>query len=142
MIGADEVGDDERGSVLPLILVYMLLGIALTLVCANAVSLFTAQKRTDALADAAALAASDGFEIVADAGGARIRLDPALARRQAEEVLAVSPVDAHLAEITTPDPSTARAVVATTWHPVMLSLFVPDGVALDAVGTSRASLAG
>lgn len=142
MINAGAIRDDDRGSVLPLILVYMLIGIALTLVCANAISLVTAQKRTDALADAAALAASDGFEIVADTEGARIRLDPILARSQAEEVLTVSPVDAHLVEVTTPEPSTARAIVTTTWHPIMLSLFVPEGVVLDAVGTSRASLAG
>lgn len=142
MISTRALLHDERGSVLPLILVYMLLGIALALVCANAISLVTAQKRTDALADAAALAASDGFEIVADADGARIRLDPALARRQAEEVLTVSPVNARLIELTTPEPATARAVVTTTWHPIALSLFVPEGVAIDAVGTSRASLAG
>ena len=134
--------EDERGSVLPLILVYVLLGIALTLVCANAVSLLTAQKRTDALADAAALAASDGFEIVAGADGAAIRLDPELARRQAEEVLAVSPVDARLVDIVTVGDATARAVVTTTWHPILLTAFVPDGVVLDATGTSRASLAG
>jgi len=138
----DDFDDDERGSVLPLILVYLLLGLVLTLVCANAVSLLTAQKRTDALADAAALAASDGFEIVASADGAAIRLDPALARRQAEEVLLVSPVDARLSDITTLGDATARAVVTTTWHPIMLTAFVPDGVVLDATGTSRASLAG
>lgn len=138
----DDFDDDERGSVLPLILVYLLLGLVLSLVCANAVSLLTAQKRTDALADAAALAASDGFEIVASADGAAIRLDPALARRQAEEVLAVSPVDARLSDITTLGDATARAVVTTTWHPIMLTAFVPDGVVLDATGTSRASLAG
>jgi len=142
MTRIDDIRHDERGSVLPLILIYLLLGIALTLVCANAVSLMTAQKRTDALADAAALAASDGFEIVPDADGAAIRLDPALARSQAEEVLAVSPVDARLAEISTIADSTARAVVTTTWHPILLSVFVPDGVVLDATGTSRASLAG
>ena len=54
--------NDERGSILPLALGYAVIAIAVILICANAVELFLAQKRVDALADAAALAASDGFD--------------------------------------------------------------------------------
>src|SRR5690606_2009260 len=93
--------DDERGSVLPLVAGYAALGLAVTLVAINALSLFVAQKRVDALADAAALAASDGFEIVAGDAGPSIRLDPATAARQAQEVLDVAPGDAVLVGVDT-----------------------------------------
>ena len=55
-------GDDE-GSVLLLTLGYAVLAIAVILVCVDATSLYLAQKRLDALADAAALAGADGFTL-------------------------------------------------------------------------------
>ncbi|WP_110588706.1 pilus assembly protein TadG-related protein [Microbacterium suaedae] len=137
-----DIASDETGSILPLVVGYAALALAVILLCVNATSLFLAQKRVDALADAAALAASDGFDIVDTEGAVALRVDPETARGLAEEVVAVSPVEADLAAIETIGGSTARATVVATWEPFLLELFVPDGVALVAVGTSRAALAG
>lgn len=134
--------DDERGSILPLVIGYAALAIAIVLVCVNAISLFVAQKRIDALADAAALAASDGFEIVVDGDDVGIRLDHAAARGQAEQVVGAAAVDAALVSVDTTDGSTARATVTTQWEPFLLAAFVPEGVDLAATATSRAALAG
>lgn len=134
--------DDERGSVLPLVAGYAALGLAVILVAINALSLFVAQKHVDALADAAALAASDGFEIVAGDAGPSIRLDPATAARQAQEVLDVAPGDAVLVGVDTASESTARATVAAEWQPFLLGIAVPASVDLRATSTSRAALAG
>lgn len=134
--------EDERGSILPLVIGYAALALAIVLVCVNAISLFLAQKRIDALADAAALAASDGFEIVVDGDDVGIRLDRAAARGQAEQVIGAAVVDAALVRVDTTDGSTARATVTTQWEPFLLTAFVPDGVALAATATSRAALAG
>ena len=58
------VGDpDDEGSVLLLTLGYGVLAIAVILVCTAATSLYLAQKQLDAVADAAVLAAADGFEL-------------------------------------------------------------------------------
>ncbi|WP_156761987.1 pilus assembly protein TadG-related protein [Microbacterium karelineae] len=137
-----DIASDETGSVLPLIVGYATLALAVVLLCVNATSLFLAQKRIDALADAAALAASDGFDIVVAGDQVTLQLDPDAARSQAEEVIAVSPVEAELAALDAVGGSTARATVASTWEPFLLAVFVPDGVALTATGTSRAALAG
>ncbi|GGD36842.1 hypothetical protein GCM10010915_16920 [Microbacterium faecale] len=136
------IPDDERGSILPLTIGYAVLALAIVLVSVNAISLFVAQKRVDALADASALAASDGFEIIAEESGAAIVLDHGKAAALAEDIVAVSPVDAHLVELTTTDGSTARAIVSIVWHPFLVSAFLPGEVMLTGTATSRASLAG
>ncbi|HJB63634.1 MAG TPA: hypothetical protein H9769_08005 [Candidatus Microbacterium pullistercoris] len=136
------VADDERGSILPLTIGYAVLALAIVLVSVNAISLFVAQKRVDALADASALAASDGFEIVAEESGAAIVLDHGQAAALAEDIVSVSPVEAHLVELTTLDGSTARATVSIAWRPFLVSTFLPGEVVLTGTATSRASLAG
>ena len=40
----------------------------------------------------------------------------------------------------TPDGVSARVTVADTWRPPIITLFVPDGVALEATATSRTAL--
>src|SRR6187402_636938 len=55
---------DDEGSVLLLTLGYAVLAMAVVLLCADATSLYLAQKRLDSLADAAALAGADGFTLV------------------------------------------------------------------------------
>ena len=59
---------DDDGSVLLLTLGYGALALVAILVCADATSLYLAQKRLDSLADAAALAAADGFVLSVDDG--------------------------------------------------------------------------
>ncbi|MER7797600.1 pilus assembly protein TadG-related protein [Microbacterium sp. NPDC096154] len=131
---------DDHGSILPLVLGYAVLAIAVILLCADATSLYLAQKRLDGLADAAALAASDGFELVLDGDVARARLDDARAHEQAQAVVDAMPGHAVLVAVGSAEGSSARVTVAAAWHPPIFSPFVPEGVPLRSTATSRNAL--
>jgi uncharacterized membrane protein len=131
---------DDEGSVLILTLGYALLALAVILVCVDATSLYLAQKRLDALADAAALAGADGFTLVVDSGEPVALLTDAGVREQAEALIGEVGRDAVVLEAGSPDGVSARVTVADTWRPPIVAFFVPDGVALEATGTSRTAL--
>lgn len=132
----DGVRGADDGSVLLLTIGYALLAIALVLVCVDATSLYLAQKRTDAAADAVAISAADGFRLTMVDGRPVARLSNdevwTQAAEMADAVGTVRLVAAH-----TDDGASARVTVAATWHPPVLSLFVPNGVELESSATSR-----
>jgi len=131
-------GDDD-GSILLLALGYAAIAIILVLVCLDATSLYLTQKRLDAAADAAALAGADGFTLTLAGDAPAARLSDEGVYAQAAELLAATQT-AELIEASTPDGVSARVTVATTWHPPVLTLFVPDGWPLRATATSRTAL--
>lgn len=131
---------DERGSILPLVAVYVLLAGALIGVTVDLTSLYLEQKRTDALADAAAAAGADGFTLIVTDGNATAALNPDDVRAQALAVLAVSPLDANLVSADTPDGVSARVTITTVWHPPLSSVFLPNGVVLGSTATARTAL--
>jgi uncharacterized membrane protein len=131
---------DEEGSVILLTLGYMVLALVLVLVCANATSLYLEQKRLDAVADAAALAGADGFTLTVVDGEARADLTDADVRAQAEDIVDAYGGGVALVSAATPDGVSARVSVAGVWHPPVITLFVPDGVPLEATATSRNAL--
>lgn len=131
---------DDDGSVLLLTLGYALLALALIFVSVCATDLYISQKRLDALADAAALAGADGFTLVVDGATVRAELTDQGVREQAIALIAEWPGDANLWSATAPDGLSARVTVAAEWNPPLLSLFVSDGVQLEATGTSRTAL--
>jgi len=131
---------DDEGSVLLLALGYALLAIAMIFVCVCATDLYITQKRLDSVADSAALAGADGFSLTIDGSGARAELTDAGVLEQVEALLEALPAGATLVSAGTPDGVSARVVVAGVWHPPLLSPFVPDGVPLEARGTSRTAL--
>lgn len=133
-------GDDSDGSVLLLTLGYALLALALIFVTVCATDLYIAQKRLDALADAAALAGADGFTLVIDGADVRADLTDEGVRSQAEALLAEMPGSATVVSAATPDGLSARVSVTVDWQPPLLSLFMPEGVRLEATGTSRTAL--
>jgi len=130
----------EEGSILLLTLGYVLLALAIVLVCVCATDLYLAQKRLDAVADSAAAAAADGFTLVADDHGVRAELDDGDMREQALEVIDAIEGDAALVDAWTPDGVSVRVTVTAPWHPPVFSPFVPDGVVLEATATSRTAL--
>jgi len=136
---AHEQGDDE-GTALLLTMGYAILALALVLVCVDATSLYVAQKRADAVADAAALAGADGFTLDVRDGEAVARLTDEGVREQAVAVVTEFG-DARLMRADTPDGSSARVTVRVQWHPPVLSVFVPGGVTIDATATTRTALA-
>lgn len=131
---------DDEGSILPLLLGYVLLALAAVFVCTCATDLYIAQKRLDALADAAALAGADGFTLSVAGDAVRAELTDTGVFEQASAVVAVLPGEAVLVEAGAPDGVTARVTVATAWHPPLLSPLVPDGVPLLSTATSRTAL--
>jgi hypothetical protein len=133
-------GLDDEGSILPLVLGYAILAIALVIVCACATSLYIAQKELDAVADSAALAGADGFTLSIQDGEPLAVLTSADVREQAAALVEVAPGDAVLVSADTPDGRSARVTVASAWHPPLFSAFVPDGVPLSATATSRTGL--
>lgn len=130
----------EEGSILLLTLGYVLLALAIVLVCVCATDLYLAQKRLDAVADSAAAAAADGFTLVADDHGVSAELDDGDMREQALEVIDAIEGDAALVDALTPDGVSVRVTVTAPWHPPVFSPFVPDGVVLEATATSRTAL--
>ncbi|GAA3943621.1 pilus assembly protein TadG-related protein [Microbacterium soli] len=131
---------DEDGTVLPLILGYLLLAIAIILVCVSATDLYIAQKRLDSLADAAALAGADGFTLEVAVGGVHAELTDEKVREQADAVVAAVAQEARMVSAGTPDGVSARVTIAADWHPPVFSPFVPDGVPLQATATTRTAL--
>ena len=136
----DRAAADDEGSVLILTLGYAVLAIAVILVCVDATSLYLAQKRLDALADAAALAGADGFTLVVDSGEPLAELTTDGVRDQAECARRRCRRRCRGLDAGTPDGVSARVTVADTWRPPIITLFVPDGVALEATATSRTAL--
>ncbi|MCT9820395.1 pilus assembly protein TadG-related protein [Microbacterium sp. W1N] len=130
---------DDEGSVLLLTIGYAVLALVLVLVCVDATSLYLQQKRADAVADAAALAGADGFELRVDGGVPVARLTDADVRAQAEQMVAADGAAVVIAA-DTPDGVSARVTVETVWHPPVLTLFVPEGLTLQATATSRTAL--
>ena len=133
-------GADDEGSVLILTLGYGVLAIAVILVCTAATSLYLAQKQLDAVADAAALAAADGFELSIVGGEPVATLTDTGVRSEAAAMIGQIGDDARLVTASTPDGVSARVTVAGEWHPPVVTLFVPDGVRLEATATSRTAL--
>lgn len=132
--------DDERGSITPLILGYLVLAVALIYVCVCATDLYIAQKRLDSIADAAALAAADGFRLDVDGDAIRAELDDAEVVEQATAVIGIVDDGAELVSAGSPDGLSARVTVRASWAPPLLSDLVPPMVTLRATGTSRTAL--
>lgn len=131
---------DDEGSVMLLALGYALLAIAVIFVCVCATDLYITQKRLDALADSAALAGADGFTLTIDDDGPHAELTDEGVHEQASGLITALPTEATLISAATPDGVSARVTVAGVWHPPLLSPFVPEGVPLEATGTSRTAL--
>jgi uncharacterized membrane protein len=130
-------GVDDEGSVLLLTLGYAMLALAVILVCVDATSLYLAQKNLDALADAAALAGSDGFHLRVDGSGPHAELTNDGVRLAASALLEDAGSGARLVSGESPDGGASRVTVASTWHPPVLTVFVPEGWELGATATSR-----
>ena len=127
-VGARRRADpDDEGSVLILTLGYAVLAIAVILVCTAATSLYLAQKQLDAVADAAA---GEPVATLTDVG----------VRREAVAMVDAIGDRARLVSATSPDGVSARVTVAGQWHPPIVTMFVPDGLALESTATSRTAL--
>jgi uncharacterized membrane protein len=132
---------DDEGSILLLTIGYAVLALVTLLVCVDATSLYLAQKQLDCLADAAALAGADGFILELDTSGEpRASLTDADVWAQVDEFVQDVGDGAVLVSAGTPDGVSARVTVSLSWHPPIVTMFVPAGVALESTATSRTAL--
>ena len=81
-----------------------------------------------------------GFTIAMSAGEPHAALRDDAVFTQASEIVDAVGDGAALVAAGTPDGLSARVTVTTVWHAPIVSLFVPDGVALSSTATSRTAL--
>ncbi len=125
---------------MPLTIGYVVLALVLIIVCVDVTSLYLAQRRVEAVADAAALAGADGFELDVRSGDPVARLTNAGVHAQASDIV-LAHGEATLVHASSPDGTSARVSVSAVWHPPITSIFVPDGVVVQATATSRTAFA-
>ncbi|MEZ5190558.1 MAG: hypothetical protein R2717_06700 [Schumannella sp.] len=123
---------------------YAALALALVLVVAAATSLYLERKRLFTLADGAALVGAEAFELEdvrVTPEGPRVRLRPAEVREAVSDYLADNPIGVFeglvLEEATSPDGASARVTVSAIWRPPVVTVFVPDGLRVEATAVSR-----
>ncbi|OUE24740.1 pilus assembly protein TadG-related protein [Clavibacter michiganensis] len=153
--GVGPAAADDEGSILPLVIASCALGLAVILMVSAASSLYLERVRLFSLADAAALAGAESFDVDGDApapiaadddGIALPPLTDAGVASTVEGFLADEPTaglhDLHVDAATTPDGRSARVTLSATWIPPVASLFAPDGVRIDVTSTARSVLVG
>jgi len=137
---------EDDGSTLPLVIGFGALGLVVALLVAAASSLYLERKQLLILADGAALVGAEAFELddvtVGPGGRLRVELDPADVRRDVRAYLAGNPLGDFdglvLERATSLDGRSATVTVSAAWRPPVLTLFVPDGLRIDAEATARA----
>jgi len=153
IVGVSVAGDD--GSILPLVIASCALGLAVILMASAASSLYLERVRLFSLADAAALAGAESFDVdgaspapiaVDDDGVALPPLTDDGVASTVAAFLADEPTagihDLHVDGATTPDGRSARVTLSAMWIPPVASLFAPDGVRIDVTSTALSVLVG
>lgn len=138
---------DERGSSLVLTIFYGAFALLLILLVVAATSLSLDRKRLFGIADGAALAGAEAFELsaVSTAGeGFTATLEDAAVQQAVLEHLAVVP-RGTLEELVvesagTPDGVSAEVTLSAWWRPPMLTMFVPAGIRIEVTATARSVL--
>lgn len=136
---------DDRGSILPLIAGFGALALAVVLLVSAATSLYLERTRLFTLADGAALAGAESFDLASvrltPEGVLRPRLTDAEVAAAAADYLVQAPATRleglQLVSATTTDGLSARVTLAAVWAPPVLSVFVPQGIPLQVTATSR-----
>jgi hypothetical protein len=139
---------DDSGSTLPLVIFYGFLGLALVLIVSAAASLYLERKRLFTLADGAALVGAEAFELSAvdvAAAGPRptIRADlrPDQVRAAVGSYLAGTPSNEFeglvVRRATTVDGASATVTLSAIWHPPVVTVFVPEGLRVEATAVAR-----
>jgi len=138
------VHGDETGSTLLLTIFYAFLSLVLILMVTSASSLYLERKRLFTLADAAALAGAEAFDLsaVTPAGdGLSVELDSSAVDDAVETFVAASAGgrfdDLTVERAVAADERSATVTLSSYWRPPLASLLVPDGVRLEVTATAR-----
>jgi hypothetical protein len=120
------------------------LALLVTLIVASATSLYLERKRLFTLADGAALVGAESFEldeVRMTADGPRATLTDAGVRDAVRDYLASNPIGSFealsLDGAATRDGRSAEVTVSAVWRPPVVTLFVPEGLRIDATAVSR-----
>lgn len=135
---------DDEGSTLPLVIFFGMLGLAVVLVVTAATSLYLEKKRLFTVADGAALVGAEAFEldsVTVTPDGPRPVLVSADVAAAASAYLAGNPAPdldgLAIESALTVDGRSATVTMTSTWHPPVVTLFVPEGLRIEATATAR-----
>ncbi len=135
----------DDGSMLPLTAGFGALALVLVLLVTAATSLYLERKRLFALADAAALAGAESFELAdveLTGDGPRPVLREASVRDAVGDFVGRMPdggfENLTVAEATTTDGRSASVTLRSRWRPPVVTLFLPDGVQVEVTSVARA----
>ena len=134
----------DDGSTLPLVAFFGMLALLVVLLVTAATSLYLEKKRLFTVADGAALVGAEAFELDAVAftpGGPRPVLESDDVASAVADYLAGNPAP-DLEGLTvehafTADGRSATVTVGSVWHPPVVTLFVPEGMRIEATATAR-----
>ena len=139
--------NEEEGSSLILIIFAGLIGLAVVLGTVAATSLYIERKRLFTVADGAALAAAEAFnldDVQVVNGRASITLTNSAVRSETDHYLKLIPAiesnGISVVSAVTNDGRSATVSLQKTWHPPVVSIFMPEGMVLDVTSTARTVL--
>ena len=132
---------------LPLTILYGVLGILVVLVVIAATSLYLERKRLFTLADGAALVGAEAYDladIATQGGGRRVDLDSADVASAVDDYIADYPTGRFeqlaVDEAVSADGRSATVSLSSYWRPPLVSLLVPSGVRIEVTVVARSVL--
>lgn len=135
---------DESGSILPLVIFYGLLCLVVVLLVSAVTSLYLERERLYALADSAALAGAESYDldsVQVMAGRPRPRLDPLAVSTTVDEFVDSVGADGfdglRVERATTADGRSATVRLSAVWHPPIVSPLVPGGIRIGVTSSAR-----
>lgn len=136
--------DDESGSTLLLTIFYGCLSLVLVLLVVASTSLYLERKRLFTLADGAALAGAEAFDLRDVAvmnRGPRAVLKTADVAHAVSEYLQTIPGQRFeslaVERADTADGRSATVQLSAYWRPPVVSLLVPEGIRIDVTAVAR-----
>ncbi|WP_125106117.1 MULTISPECIES: pilus assembly protein TadG-related protein [Gulosibacter] len=134
---------EDRGSITPLAIVYVVVALLVALVIAAAGSLYLERKQLLELADAAALAAAQSYDLDSvhlDVDGVRVQLDPEQVRERAADYVArYGPEDARVTQVHVSG-DTVAITVTGTWYAPIVNDVVPATIEVTVTATAVSEL--
>ena len=139
---------DDTGHIMVLLIGYVLIALLLVTVIAAAGSMYLGHKKLLSIADSAALAAADSFEL----SGGSSSSDPGTLLTNhgvfaaAQTYLASVEIPAGLGSVVLDsatgagDGRSAHVSVRAVVHPLFINFLVPEGIAITVTSTARANL--
>ena len=129
---------------LPLTIFYGVLSLVLVLIVVAATSLYLERKRLFTLADGAALAGAEAFdldEVLATGTGWRPTLESRDVEAAVTGYLASTPTATftalHLERAESVDGRSATVELSAYWRPPVLTLLLPEGLRLEVIAVAR-----